>query len=82
MVRSKVSSFGVSWAVGLLFLVVDPSFASSGKIPGYPRLFGMNIGEKNYQSETYQKQLSKLDVDTADEGPRVVQRLRELGTDV
>ncbi|HEX2529988.1 MAG TPA: putative glycoside hydrolase [Burkholderiaceae bacterium] len=30
--------------------------------PGYPRLFGMNIGEKHYSDPEYQMQLARLDV--------------------
>lgn len=34
----------------------------AAEVAGYPRLLGMNIGEKHYNDSAYQKQLSKLDV--------------------
>ena len=36
--------------------------AGSGASPGFPRLMGMNIGAKNYESADYQAAMAKLDV--------------------
>lgn len=46
----------------ILLLVGCFSFSSALAEPGFPRLLGMQIGEKHYDEQAYQKQMARLDI--------------------
>ncbi|MDB5772265.1 MAG: hypothetical protein JWM42_2639 [Burkholderia sp.] len=46
----------------MLPLLVVLSVGSVSADDGFPRLMGMNIGEKNYDDPVYQKQLARMDI--------------------
>ena len=50
------------WRILLALFSVALCSAVAVAEPQFPRLFGMNIGNKNYDDAAYQKQLARLDI--------------------
>jgi len=51
----------IRFIIVLSLIMPLPSYADSNIKKSYPRLFGINIGAKNYDDPKYQDELSKLD---------------------
>lgn len=96
MIQVFKKSFDAALGLCFLFLVLPSNLYSESLYKNtFPRLLGMNIGAKNYDSEEYQKKLARLDIailafmpgwkaknNSAKEIRKAVRKLKQLNPDI